>query len=47
MVDPDDDADVSTEMTDWSRIENFIDEIEQEDDLSEIGDIESNNREIL
>lgn len=47
MVNPDDDADVSTEMTDWSRIENFIDEIEHEDDLSEIGDIESNNREIL
>lgn len=48
MVEPDDDADISTEMADWSRIEEFIDEIEKEDDdASEVGDIESNHREII
>jgi hypothetical protein len=47
MVNPDEDLDESTEMTDWSRVEEFIDEMEKEDDLSEVGDIESNIREVI
>lgn len=46
VVDTDCGIDVSTDQSDWSRIGEFIEDIIQDDD-SENGDIESNNREVV